>query len=99
MIPGINQYQRKSNILFNLSYYLLFGILFFFILNFVYNPNILYYKLQPFFAFDSSYFKYYHNFHNGSLIILSQFFLQFLSKPVFGSLLVVLLLLLLSFLI
>lgn len=80
------------------AYYAVFGLIFFYIIYNQYNAEILYFKLQPFFAFDSAYFDYYKNLHNGLLIVLSQFFLQFLSLPVLGTLLLVGLLLFQSFL-
>jgi hypothetical protein len=99
MIPGINRNPSLQAIYFRLSYYVLFGLVFFIILAFVYNAEVFYYKLQPFFTFDSSYSDYYLSHHNGLLIIISQFVLQFLLRPLFGTILVVILLLLLSFVI
>ncbi len=99
MIPGINHNQSTNHLLFRVGYFVVFGLLFFITLEFVFDAKLVYYTLQPFFAFDSSYLNYYLDQHNGILVILSQFFLQFLSKPVFGSVLIVILLLFLAFII
>jgi len=82
----------------NLIYYTLFGLFFFIVLFFLYEPELLYFKLQPFFSFDSSYLDFFQRQHHGILTIISNFFLQFLHFRVAGTLLLTLLLLLLALL-
>ncbi len=93
LLPNIS----LSESLIDLLYYLIFGIFFFTIIFKVYSPDLIYLKLQPFFAFDTSFFDYYHTLHNSNIILLSEFFLQFLYYPVTGSIILSILLLLLSF--
>ncbi len=77
----------------DIVYYLVFGIFCFFIIYRVYDPDILYYSLQPFFIFERSFFDYYQTQHNCSLDLLSNLFLQFLYYPFWGSILLTSLLL------
>jgi hypothetical protein len=98
MNTGIIPNQKHSNLFFTLSYYVVFGLFFFFIIYFVFDPRLLNYKLQPFFACDSSYYDYYHHLHNGMLTIISQFILQYLHYPLIGSIILVLFFLVQAFL-
>ncbi len=93
----MNLKKNISNFLIDTFYYCVFGIFLFVIIFKVYTPQLLNLGLQPFFAFDSSYFDYYQTQHNSIILLLSIFFLQFLNYPVLGSLLITVLLLLLSF--
>lgn len=85
--------------LISLAYYLVFSIVLFCIIYFKYSPELLNFKLQPFFSFDSSFADYYSNQNIGMLKVLSQFVLQFLAYPVIGSIIIVTLLIGLAFLI
>lgn len=90
------QKNKTPHFLIDSIYYFLFGFFFFFILFKIYSPDLLNLKLQAFFAFDSSFFDYYSTQNNGKIILLSNFFLQFLYYPISGSLLITALLLLLA---
>ena len=74
-----------------------FAVFFFYIIWYVYDPRILYLNLQPFFAFDTSFYEYNFQFKQGYLSLISQFILQFLYFPVIGSLILVSLFLMLAF--
>jgi len=78
--------------------YSIFFLIFFYTIYFIYQPEILYYKLQPFFAFDSAFYQFHFDFRQGYLSLTSQFILQFLYYPFFGSLILSSLLLFLAFL-
>ncbi len=79
-------------------FYLFAALIIFLYLFFVVEPHLVYYNLQPFFSFDPSYFDYLKTENLGELTILSNFILQFLHFPIFGTILLTLLLLALVFL-
>jgi len=51
----------------------------------VVQPELLYYKLQPFFTADGAYIEFHKNFRLGFVSIIAQFLLQFLHYPVVGT--------------
>lgn len=72
--------------LVTVSYYLLFAAIIYYVIHTVFGPELMQFRLQPFFAWDSYYFDYYRDQHLGMLKIISQYFLQFLANPVTGAL-------------
>jgi hypothetical protein len=86
--------KKYSRIIPDFTYYLLFGIICFFVIYKVYNPEILYFKLQPFFSFDSSFIDYHFHEQLGYISLISQYVMQFLYYPVAGSLILSFILLL-----
>jgi hypothetical protein len=90
---------KKSSIKKNWQWimYFLFAVFSFLLIFLLFEPRLLYLRLQPFFAFDSAFSEYYFQFKQGYLGLISQFFLQFLFYPVTGSLILIVLLLLLAF--
>jgi hypothetical protein len=90
------QKSKFPEYLIDLACFIAFGIFSFIIIYNVYGPELLYLKLQPFFAFDPSFFAYYENQNSHVVVLLSHFFLQFMYFPVYGSIIITALLLLLS---
>ncbi len=79
-------------VLSEVVYYLIFGVFCFFIIYSVYEPNLLYFKLQPFFSNDPSFIEY--NFHHrlGLISLVSQFIMQLYYYPIAGAFILSLLL-------
>jgi len=48
-------------------------------------PELLYFKLQPFFSTDLAYLEFLHNYRLGAISFLTQFILQRLYYPVSGT--------------
>ena len=91
----VHKIVPKINVVSSL-YYLVFAIISYLVIYTIYSPELLYFKLQPFFAFDSSFFEYFKTVHNSKIILASRFILQFLYYPLLGTTIIVLLLIILS---
>lgn len=76
-------------------YYLVVTFVVFLYIYFVVEPQLIYHSIQPFFSFDPSYINYYMTENFGGLNIVSNFFLQFLYYPIFGSILLTILIMVL----
>jgi len=88
---------KENTRIFPIHIYALFGFFFFTIIYFLYKPELMYFRLQPFFINDINFFKNFENLHHGNLIIISNFFAQFLAYRIAGAIMLTLFLLLLSF--
>lgn len=86
--------KKYFHIIPDLAYYLLFGIICFFVIYKVYDPEILYFKLQPFFSFDPSFLDYHFHEQLGYISLISQYVMQFFYYPVAGGLIISFILLL-----
>jgi hypothetical protein len=78
--------KKYAHFISDFIYYLLFGIISFYVIYKAYNPEILYFKLQPFFSLDPAYIEYHFQEQLGYISLVSQFLLQLLYYPVAGSL-------------
>jgi hypothetical protein len=82
--------RRKPSILIReFAYYLAFAISCFYIVYAVYNPNLLYLKLQPFFSLDPGFVEYIFREQHGYISLASQFLMQLLYYPIVGSIILV----------
>jgi hypothetical protein len=80
--------QSKNDIIANIIIYAFFGLFIFVYLMKAVQPELLYFKLEPFFTTDKAYIEFHHDFRIGYISIIAQFLLQFLYYPVKGVLLI-----------
>jgi len=86
--------KKYTHLIAECLYYLIFGIFCFYVVYKIFGPEMLYYKLQPYFSLDPSFIEYCFHQQQGYISLISQYLMQLLYYPVSGSILLSLILVL-----
>jgi len=78
--------QQNTHFLNVIILYALSGLLCFIYLYNVVQPELLYFRLQPFFSTDNAYIEFLKNYRLGNISLAAQFVLQLMYFPIAGTL-------------